>query len=152
MTDRQTQIAFKILQYLSDNNNYEREGNVESFILSNNPDDMEFFDDYLHVLGSLVKDYRLIRKEKAELHLTPDGEAAQRIGFDKYLNEIKTGKQLELTLKRLDVLSNLLSIIRDSKTLVFIIAGVLGGCVIEIARLLGLGIIPIIKRIFELFL
>lgn len=123
MTEKQTEIAIKILQYLNDNNNYERDGNVYSYICDWETSDRSMEGDYEHVRDSLVKDYRLIRREGAELHLTPDGEAAQRIGFEKYLKKIKKGKQLEVTQKRLDVASKFLTIFKDSKTVAIIIIG-----------------------------
>lgn len=61
MTDRQTQIAIKMLQFLSDNNNYERDGNVYTYICNGNTDSREFEGDYEYVCNSLEKDYRLIR-------------------------------------------------------------------------------------------
>lgn len=123
MTEKQTEIAVKMLQYLVDNNNYERDGNVYSYICNWDTSDRSMEGDYEHVRDSLVKDYRLIRREGAELHLTPDGEAAQRIGFEKYLKKIKKGKQLEVTQKRLDVASKFLTIFKDSKTVVIIVVG-----------------------------
>lgn len=123
MTERQTEIAIKMLQYLVDNNNYERDGNVQSHACDGNTEDIELECDYLHVRDSLIKDYHLIRREGAELHLTPDGEAAQRIGFKKYLRKIKKGTQLEITQKRMDVLSKSLAIIKDSKTAAIIVIG-----------------------------
>ena len=123
MTERQTEIAIKMLQYLVDNNNYERDGNVQSHACDGNTEDIELECDYLHVRDSLIKDYHLIRREGAELHLTPDGEAAQRIGFKKYLRKIKKGTQLDITLKRMDVLSKSLAIIKDSKTAAIIVIG-----------------------------
>ena len=123
MTERQTEIAIKILQYLVDQNNYERDGNVQSYACDGNTEDIELECDYLHVRDSLIKDYHLIRREGAELHLTPDGEAAQRIGFKKYLRKIKKGTQLEITQKRMDVLSKSLAIIKDSKTAAIIVIG-----------------------------
>lgn len=123
MTERQTQIAIKVLQYLSDHSNFERDYNVQVFACGG--DNEELLDDYLHVKGSLEKDYHLIRTEKAELHLTPDGEAAQRIGFEKYLRKVKKGTQLDITLKRLDVLSKLATIFKDSKTLLIIAVGLI---------------------------
>lgn len=123
MTERQTEIAIKILQYLVDQNNYERDGNVQSHACDGNTEDIEIECDYLHVRDSLIKDYHLIRREGAELHLTPDGEAAHRIGFEKYLRKIKKGTLLEITLKRMDVLSKGMAIIKDSKTVVIIVIG-----------------------------
>lgn len=123
MTEKQTEMAIKMLQYLVDNNNYERDGNVYSYICNWDTSDRSMEGDYEHVRDSLVKDYRLIRREGAELHLTPDGEAAQRIGFEKYLKKIKKGKQLEVTQKRLDVASKFLTIFKDSKTVAIIIIG-----------------------------
>ena len=123
MTERQTEIAIKILQYLVEQNNYERDGNVQSHACDGNTEDIELECDYLHVRDSLIKDYHLIRMEGAELHLTPDGEAAQRIGFENYLRKIKKGTQLEITLKRMDVLSKGMAIIKDSKTVVIIVIG-----------------------------
>ena len=127
MTERQTQIAIKILQYLVDNNNYERDGNVQWYACDGNTEDIDFECDYLHVRDSLIKDYRLIRREGAELHLTPDGEAAQRIGLEKYLKKIKKGEQLDITLKRLDVLAKFLTVLKESKTILVIAAGLVGG-------------------------
>lgn len=125
MTDRQTQMAIKVLKYLVAHNNYERDGNVQRYACNGNTEDMDIERDYLYVVDSLEKDYRLIRREKAELRLTPDGEAAQRIGFEKYLGKTKKGKQLEITLKRLDVVSKLLAIFKDSKTVAIIVVGLL---------------------------
>lgn len=124
MTERQTEIAIKILQYLVDQNNYERDGNVQSHACDGNTEDIELECDYLHVRDSLIKDYHLIRREGAELHLTPDGEAAQRIGFEKYLRKIKKGTQLEITLKRMDVLAKFLTILKESKTILVISTGI----------------------------
>ena len=123
MTEKQTGIAIKMLQYLADNNNYERDGNVYSYICNWDTSDRSMEGDYEYVRDSLVNDYRLIRREGAELHLTPDGEAAHRIGFEKYLRKIKKGTQLEITLKRMDVLSKGMAIIKDSKTVVIIVIG-----------------------------
>lgn len=126
MTDRQTQIAIKILQYLADNNNYERDGNVQDYACDGDTSDMALEQDYLHVRDSLEKDYKLIRKEKAELHMTPDGEAAQRIGFEKYLKKIKTGLQLDITIKWLNIIDKTLSILKESKTILIIATGLFG--------------------------
>ena len=124
MTEKQTEIAIKMLQYLVDNNNYERDGNVYSYICNWDTSDRSMEGDYEYVRDSLVKDYRLIRREGAELHLTPDGEAAQRIGFEKYLRKIKKGTQLEITLKRMDVLAKFLTILKESKTILVVTAGI----------------------------
>jgi hypothetical protein len=124
MTEKQTEIAIKMLQYLVDNNNYERDGNVYSYICNWDTSDRSMEGDYEHVRDSLIKDYRLIRREGAELHLTPDGEAAQRIGFEKYLRKIKKGTQLEITLKRMDVLAKFLTILKESKTILVVTAGI----------------------------
>lgn len=124
MTEKQTDIAIRMLQYLVDNNNYERDGNVYSYICNWNTSDRSMEGDYEYVRDSLVNDYRLIRREGAELHLTPDGEAAQRIGFEKYLRKIKKGTQLEITLKRMDVLAKFLTILKESKTILVVTAGI----------------------------
>lgn len=150
MTDRQIQIAIKMLQYLSENNNFERDGNVYGYACDGNTENWEVEADYEHVRDSLIKDYRLIRREKAELHLTPDGEAAQRIGFEKYLSKVKNGVQLEVTIKRLEVLSKVVTIIKDSKAVLMIVAAFGGGMVVGIAWLLGWSITPIIKKIATL--
>ncbi|MBQ9655666.1 MAG: hypothetical protein IJV38_06545 [Prevotella sp.] len=150
MTNRQTQMAIKILQYLSDNNNFERDGNVYTYICDGNTESRELEGDYEYVRESLEKDYRLIRRERAELHLTPDGEAAQRIGFEKYIGKVKKGVQLEVTLKQLDILSKVVTIIKDSKAVLMIVAAFLGGMVVGIAWLVGWSITPIIKRIATL--
>ena len=124
MTEKQTDIAIRMLQYLVDNNNYERDGNVYSYICNWNTSDRSMEGDYEYVRDSLVNDYRLIRREGAELYLTPDGEAAQRIGFEKYLRKIKKGTQLEITLKRMDVLAKFLTILKESKTILVVTAGI----------------------------
>ena len=146
MTDHQTQIAIKILQYLADNNNYERDGNVYSYVCDWNTDDRTLEGDYEHVRDSLEKDYRLIRREKAELHLTPDGEAAQRIGFEKYLKQVKKGKQLELTLKRMEIVSKFLTIVKDSKTVLLLVAAAVGGIAHGIVNLMGFHVWPFVRR------
>lgn len=143
MTDRQTQMAIKILQYLVDHNNYERDGNVQRYACDGNTEDIDLEQDYLHVRDSLVNDYRLIRKDNAELHLTPDGESAQRIGFKKYLKVIKKGKQLEITKKKLDVLGKFFSIFKDSKTVAIIVVGLLDALISMATN----SVFPIIKGI-----
>lgn len=152
MTDRQTQMAIKILQYLVAHNNYERDGNVYRYACDGNTEDMDIERDYIYVVDSLEKDYRLIRREKAELRLTPDGEAAQRIGFEKYLKKIKSGKQLEITQKRLEVASKFLSIIKDSKTVLLLVAAVIAGILNGIVNLMGFHVFPLIKRAAVLLL
>lgn len=98
MTDRQTQIAIKILECIANHNNYERDGNVQWYACDGNTEDIDLECDYLHVRDSLVEDYHLIRWQGVELHLTPNGETAQRIGFEKYLKKVKNGPQLEMRL------------------------------------------------------
>jgi len=56
-------MAIKILQYLSDNNNFERDGNVYTYICDGNTESRELEGDYEYVRESLEKDYRLIRRE-----------------------------------------------------------------------------------------
>ena len=58
MTDRQTQIAIKILQYLSDNDNYERDGNVYDYVCDGNTESRELEGNYDYVRKSLEKDYK----------------------------------------------------------------------------------------------
>lgn len=152
MTDQQTQIAIKILQYLADNNNYERDGNVYSYVCDWDTSDRSLEGYYEYVRSSLEKDYRLIRREKAELHLTPDGEAAQRIGFEKFLREVKSGKQLELTLKRMEIVSKFLTIVKDSKTVLLLVATIIGGIAHGIVNLMGFHVFQIVKRIAILLL
>ena len=58
--------------------------------------------------------------------------------------------QLEVTLKQLDILSKVVTIIKDSKAVLMIVAAFLGGMVVGIAWLVGWSITPIIKRIATL--
>lgn len=152
MTDQQTTIAVKMLQYITDNGNYERGGNVYLYICDWDTSDRSLEGDYEYVRNSLEKDYRLIRREGAELHLTPDGEAAQRIGFEKYLKSVKKGKQLELTLKRMEIVSKFLAIVKDSKTVLLLVAAAMGGIAHGIVNLLGFHIFPLVRRIAILLL
>lgn len=145
MTDRQTQMAIKILQYLVDHNNYQRDGNVQVYACDGNTEDIDLEQEYLHVRGSLEKGYGLIRKDNADLHLTPDGESAHRIGFEKYLKKIKKGKQLEITKKELDVLGKFLSIFKDSKTVAIIVVGLLDALISMAAN----SVFPLIKGVIE---
>lgn len=152
MTDRQTTIAIKMLQYLAGNNNYELDGNIHTHVSNGDTSDMSILDDYLYVKNTLEEDYRLIRVNKNMIMLTPDGEAAQRIGFEKYLKSVKNGKQLEITLKRLDVIGKFFAIIKDSKTVLLIVAAAIGGLVHGIVNLLGFHVFPLVRRIAILLL
>ena len=127
-------------------NNHERDGNVHTYASDGDTSDMEILDDYLYVKNTLQNDYHLIRTDRAELLLTPDGIAAQRIGFEKYLRKVKKGTQLEVTLKRLDILSKAITIIKDSKAILMVVAAFLGGMVVGIAWLLGWNVIPFLKK------
>ena len=84
--------------------------------------------------------------------MTPDGEAAQRIGFEKFLKEVKSGKQLELTLKRMEIVSKFLTIVKDSKTVLLLVAAIIGGLAHGIVNLMGFHVFPIVKRIAILML
>ena len=144
MTDQQTTIAVKILQYLASNNNYELDGNIHTYVSNGDTSDMGILDDYLYVKNTLENDYRLIRADKNIIMLTPDGEAAQRIGFEKYLKSVKNGKQLELTLKRMDLLDKWLSILKESRTILIIVVGL----VTALCNWVAPYIVPLIKGAF----
>ena len=118
MNEKQNIIAEKILSVLKQSNGHIRESDLldklESVDNSFNQLESTF------VISRMIEDYKLIYRSKSWICLSSNGEVAINLGISKYIRKIHSNQRLDIKMKRLEVISKILSIIKDSHTILTI--------------------------------
>lgn len=115
MNRMQDEIACKVLTLLNEHNGHLTKSGLldrlEKEIPNNNDKEIWF------VVNRLLNDYKLIYESNSWICLSSDGEVAVNIGVDRYIRKLHKNKRLDLKMKQLEVISKILSILKDSKVI-----------------------------------
>lgn len=143
MNEKQNIIAEKILLVLKESNGHIRESDLldklESVDNSFNQLESTF------VISRIIEDYKLIYRSKSWICLSSNGEVAINLGISKYIRKIHSNQRLDIKMKRLEVISKILSIIKDSHTILTIAVTAVCTSLIYILS-------PNLKELLKLFL
>jgi hypothetical protein len=143
MNEKQNIIAEKILLVLKESNGHIRESDLldklESVDNSFNQLESTF------VISRMIEDYKLIYRSKSWICLSSNGEVAINLGISNYIRKIHSNQRLDIKMKRLEVISKILSIIKDSHTILTI-------AVTAVCTSLIYTLSPNLKELLKLFL
>lgn len=116
MNENQDKIADYILRTLGEHNSHLKESTLLEMAESSfgTGSDAEVY----YVLGRLLEDYKLVYRSKSWICLTANGEVAVSMGTRKYLRKLHGNTRLDLKLKRLEIMSKWLSILKDGKSMI----------------------------------
>lgn len=93
----------------------------------------------------MIEDYKLIYRSKSWICLSSNGEVAINLGISNYIRKIHSNQRLDIKMKRLEVISKILSIIKDSHTILTI-------AVTAVCTSLIYTLSPNLKELLKLFL
>lgn len=115
MNEFQQKIATEILVLVNNHNGHIFAYELDDFLYNTFGENQK--EEFTFVISRLIEDYNLIYRSNAWLCLTSNGEIAVNLGVAKYIKKLHTNKRLDIRMKELEVISKLISIIKDSKTL-----------------------------------
>ena len=118
MNELQQRIATEILILINNHNGHIFEYKLLDFLYDKFLENQK--EEFTFVISRLIEDYNLIYQSNAWLCLTSNGEIAVNMGVAKYIKKLHANKRLDIRMKELEIISKLISIFKDSKTLLII--------------------------------